>query len=264
MMLSSGMMTPSCIIAVMAKSEVARPDAGIEAASPAEIEIGTRVEGGLEEALPLGPQPLPELIEFRHIDDAATMKAFADPLRMKIMRVLEKHVHTDPRIMTVKQIAEELGEPTTKLYRHIKQLLAVDLIQVAELRLVGGIVEQRYRVAQKALGINPSRPEMRETLMSEEMFGVFGAAIDEFFELYESALRSGRTYLRPQDSLDNPPHVRPVGAIADFRVPREKAVEFAERFHALVKEFTGQPDKHAEDGVNVNLLAMFYATEPED
>ena len=114
-MVSSEMLTASCIIAVMAKSEAARPDAGIGAESQAEIELGTRIGNGagVEKALPLGPQPLPELIEFRHIDDAATMKALADPLRMKIMRVLGKHARTDPRIMTVKQIAEELGEPAT-------------------------------------------------------------------------------------------------------------------------------------------------------
>jgi len=245
------MVALSCTIAVMVKSETAAvgSDAGDEA----------------EESLPLGPQPLPELIEFRHIDDAATMKALADPLRMKIMRVLGKHAFHEARIMTVKQIAEELGEPTTKLYRHIKQLLAVELIQVAELRLVGGIVEQRYRVAQKALGVNPERSEMgREMLMSEELFGIVDAAIEEYFARYEEALRSGRTHMLPQDNLDNPPHVRSVGTIADCRMPQEKAAEFAERLQALVKEFTDQPNEHAPGAVDVNLMAILYATEPED
>jgi DNA-binding transcriptional ArsR family regulator len=251
----------------MAKSEAARQEVGAEAESQAEIELGIRAADGTaaEGSLPLGPQRLPELLEFRHIDDAVTMKALADPLRMKILRVLAKHVHTDPRIMTVKQIAEELGEPTTKLYRHMKQLLAVDLIQVAELRLVGGIVEQRYRVAQKELGVNPGRPEVaRETLLSEELFGMVSVAIDEYFMLYEEALRSGRTHLLPEESLANPPYVRSVGAIANYRMAREEAVEFAERFHALVKEFTHEPKQRVPDGVNVNLLAMFYATEAED
>ena len=251
----------------MAKSEAVRQGAEVGTGSPAEIELGIRAADGVgaEGSLPLGPQPLPELIEFRHIDDVATMKALADPLRLKIMRVLAKHVHTDPRIMTVKQIAEELGEPTTKLYRHMKQLLAVDLIQVAELRLVGGIVEQRYRVAQKSLGVNPGRSEVaRETLLSEELFGMVSATIDEYFVLYEEALRSGRTHLLPEESLANPPYVRSVGVIADSRMAREKAAEFAERFHALVKEFTDEPNRHLPDGVSVNLLAMFYATEAED
>jgi DNA-binding transcriptional ArsR family regulator len=248
-MLSSEMVALSGMIAVVVKSEV-------EAAGP---------DNETEEALPLGTQPLPPVLEFRRIDDAVTMKAVADPLRMKIMRVLGKNARTKPRIMTVKQLAEELGEPATKLYRHMKQLLAVDLIQVAELRLVGGIVEQRYRVAQMGWGINPGRPGAdREMLLSEELLGVAGVAIDEYFERYEVALRSGKTFLGGQESLDNPPHVRAVGAIADCRIPQEKAADFAERLHALVKEFTGAADERDEGDVDGNLLVMFYATEREE
>ena len=45
---------------------------------------GSAAEAELEAALPLGPQQLPELIEFRQIEDAATMKALADPLRQNV------------------------------------------------------------------------------------------------------------------------------------------------------------------------------------
>lgn len=226
---------------------------------------GSAAETELEAALPLGPQPLPDLIEFRHIDDAATMKALADPLRQKIMRALGRNAHETPRVMTVKQLAEEIGEPTTKLYRHMKQLLAVDLIQVAELRLVGGIVEQHYRVAQKGWGVNPERPSMgRDSILSEELLGVVGAGVEDYFNRYEAALRAGRTQVRSQDSVEHPPYVRSTAAISDFRIPRERAVEFAERFHALVEAFHQEEHVRGEDTVHVNLLAMFYATEPDE
>lgn len=39
-----------------------------------------------DQALPLGPRPLPELLGFRKIEDAETIKALADPLRLRIMR----------------------------------------------------------------------------------------------------------------------------------------------------------------------------------
>jgi DNA-binding transcriptional ArsR family regulator len=229
----------------------------------ASTESAAEVE--LERVLPLGPQALPELIEFRQIEDAATMKALADPLRQNILRVLSRNVHEKPRVMTVKQLAEELGEPTTKLYRHMKQLLAVDLIQVAELRLVGGIVEQHYRVAQKGLGVDPQRPTWdRASAQSEALLGVVGAGVEDFFTRYGAALQSGRTYVRSQDSLENPPYIRSTGAISDCQIPRERAAEFAERFHALIGEFHSEPNAHGEGTVYVNLLAMFYATEPED
>lgn len=219
-----------------------------------------------EESLPLGPQPLPELIEFRRIEDAATIKALADPLRLQIMRALGRDARTKPRIMTVKQLAEELGEPTTKLYRHIKQLVLVGLIQIAELRLVGGIVEQHYRVAQAGWGVHPSENEPPAGgPLPEEVFGMVGAAASEYFRRYESALREGRTHLHNVDNLEHPPYVRSVGAIADYRVSRERAAELGERLHALVQEFTAEADAGDDDpgAVSVNLMAMFYATETE-
>jgi len=218
----------------------------------------------VEESLSLGPQSLPDVLETRVVEDAEMMKALADPLRLKIMRVLGKNATVEPRIMTVKQLAEELGEPTTKLYRHIKQLVAVELIQVAELRLVGGIVEQHYRAAQASIRLEVGNsPEVRDTLLTEDTFGVLGAAVEDFCNRYEEALRAGRTYLGSQECLDNPPHVRSVGLLSDYRIPRAKAVDFGERLHALAEEFTKNQDTDGEDAVDVNMMAVFYATEPK-
>ena len=223
---------------------------------------------GDEQSLPLGPQPLPELVEFRRIEDAATIKALADPLRLQIMRVLGHGAHTSPRIMTVKQIAEELDEPTTKLYRHIKQLLAADLIQVAELRLVGGIVEQHYRVAQAGWGVHPGsyQPASGEQGIPGEVYGMVDAAVTEFFGRYETALREGRTHLDKDENLEHPPYVRSVGAISDYRISRDKAADFAERLHALVAEYLEQHDERqlGDETVTVNLMAFFYATVADD
>jgi DNA-binding transcriptional ArsR family regulator len=248
-----------CTMACMARSDSAGPEAGREREA---ADVGATEA---EESLPLGPQLLPELIEFRRVEDPATMKALADPLRLKIMRTLGRNAPVKPRVMTVKQLAEELGEPTTKLYRHMKQLLAVDLIQVAELRLVGGIVEQHYRVAQKDWGVSPEQfgPD-RDPLLSDEMFGIVGAVVDEYFTRYEEALRSGRTYLRSQECLDHPPYVRSVGSIVDHRMSQAKAAEFSERLHALVKEFTDDANKEEDGVVTVNLMLLYYATEAEE
>lgn len=234
--------------------------------SPADEDAdhGADAEGSGERALPLGPQQLPDMVELRRIEDAETLKALADPLRLRIMRVMSRGARAQPRIMTVKQLAEELGEPTTKLYRHMKQLLAVDLIQVAELRLVGGIVEQQYRVAQVAFVVRAGDYESPTgAALPEEVFGVVGAAVLDYFERYEAALREGRTHLRSEENLTNPPYVRSIGVITDVRVPPERAAEFGERLHALVEEFTAQPDARDDDpdAVSVNLMAMYYGTE---
>ena len=98
------------------------------------------------------------------------LKAMADPTRIAILTVLMEHP-SDLPVMSVKEIAARLGEPQTKLYRHIKQLEAAGLIKVAATRMVSGILEQRYQAAQQRPGVrspdscasmrtNPSPPSV--------------------------------------------------------------------------------------------------------
>jgi DNA-binding transcriptional ArsR family regulator len=216
----------------------------------------TKPKRRAEAALPLGPRELPELVRRRVITDPVAIKALADPLRLRIMGLMQKGAQEQPRTFTVKQIAAELGEPATKLYRHIKTLLGVELIQVAEVRLVGGIVEQHYRAAQVGLTINPEAAGGS----TEEIIEVAGVAIDEFLNDHRAAIQSGRTFLQEQESLAHPPHVRSVGAvISSTKLPPAKAKDFAERLAALVDEFAAYESE--EDGVEANLLTIFYATE---
>lgn len=208
------------------------------------------------EALPLGPQQLPEVERRRTISDPVAIKAMADPLRIRIMRLLQEGAHVQPRTFTVKQIATELGEPPTKLYRHVKLLLKTGFIQVAELRLVGGIVEQHYRTAAAEFAI---RPQPGDGLESDVIEAAAGAAIDEFLGRYQDALREGRAFLRREDALEHPPHVAAAGLVSSIRIPQAKAADFAERVAALVDEFCAY--EHDESGVEANLLTIFYAAE---
>jgi len=85
-------------------------------------------------------------IETRVISDPAALKALADPLRLRVLDL----VGSEPtRLWTVKDLAAALGQPVTKLYHHVKLLAASDLIVDAETRVVSGIVEHRYRCAQR-------------------------------------------------------------------------------------------------------------------
>jgi DNA-binding transcriptional ArsR family regulator len=84
----------------------------------------------------------------RVIDNAETIKALADPLRMRILHLMM--LSTD-RTWSVKEVASELTQPVTKLYHHVKLLEAADLISDVESRVVSGIVEHRYRANQRSL-----------------------------------------------------------------------------------------------------------------
>jgi DNA-binding transcriptional ArsR family regulator len=87
------------------------------------------------------------------VEDVETLKALADPTRMAILSVLTRSA--DLPVMSVKEVAAELGEPPTKLYRHVRQLEEVGLIRVAATRMVSGILEQRYLACLLDLRFSP-------------------------------------------------------------------------------------------------------------
>ena len=93
-----------------------------------------------ESPLHPGFVPMPEM----RIANAETLRAISDPTRM---RILETMVQRQDPPWSVKELAAALGVPPTRLYHHVEQLLAHDLVRPVERRVVSGIIETRYRVA---------------------------------------------------------------------------------------------------------------------
>src|SRR6478672_1411006 len=90
----------------------------------------------------------PEPLDTRVVADAAALKALADPLRLHMLELLAR----DPaRVGTVKELAHQMQQPVTRLYHHMKLQEAANLVIDAETRLVSGIVEHRYRCAQRSI-----------------------------------------------------------------------------------------------------------------
>jgi len=68
------------------------------------------------------------------------------PVRLWILRVL------DGEMLTTQEITDRLRDvPKSSVYRHLTLLLDGRLVQVADTRLVKGIQEKRYRLAQTAV-----------------------------------------------------------------------------------------------------------------
>ncbi len=91
------------------------------------------------------------------------------------------------RAFTVKRLAACLGVSQTKLYHHVNLLLERELIRAAGTRVVSGIIETSYRIAQLKISLDRSllaadSPEMHDVLTT-----VFDGARDDI----ERGLRSG-------------------------------------------------------------------------
>ncbi|MEU6974946.1 MULTISPECIES: helix-turn-helix domain-containing protein [unclassified Streptomyces] len=194
----------------------------------------------------------------REVDDVETLKALSDPLRLAILRTMMSDVRAAHR---VKDIARLLDQPPTRLYRHIKVLEAAGLIKVAQTRMVSGIQESQYQVAQFALRL--SRDLLAAPGNAGELADAFAATLNDFRDRLVRDIISGRFQPEPDPEADpeaaeQPDPLGPMVVALDRRLTPERATEFRSRLSALMEEFN-RPDDEEKAVVPVEFLMMFWA-----
>jgi DNA-binding transcriptional ArsR family regulator len=205
------------------------------------------MEQSLAEA---APQPV------RTVDNVDMLKAIADPTRAAILAALMK-TRQDLPVMSVKELAAELGEPQTKLYRHVRQLEAAGLIRVASTRMVSGILEQRYQASQQDLVLG--RGFLREH--AEESVDVMQILLDRFRDGFFAAFKADSQSAGEVPAAEA--YRKPVLFFSDVRVSPAKAAELRDKLEEIMKDLN---DANTEDpgGIPVNLLIGCYVPADSD
>jgi len=190
-----------------------------------------------------GDQERPQVAEIEII------KALAAPIRLRILGALTKD-HSRP-VMSAKELAEELGEPQTKLYRHLKVLQSAGMIEVAATRLVSGILEQRYRFVERDYLLGPGLGAAR---MGTDAEAAVVSLMRVFAEQFFAAQRAGRLPAGrvPEDEA----YREPVMTYSDHRMPPERAAALRKKLREVTDELSGPDDP---DGVAVYALIGFYS-----
>jgi DNA-binding transcriptional ArsR family regulator len=191
--------------------------------------------------------------EVRTVDSVAALKAMADPTRFAILTALMRT--SDLPVMSVKELAAELGEPQTKLYRHVRQLEAAGLIKVASTRMVSGILEQRYQACQRDLTFG--RGLVTEN--ADESEKVLRTVLDRHRDGLFAAARAGR--LAWGDVPAGESYRKPLLHMSDLKVSPAKAAEVRNKIEEILGSLKDAED---EDGVSLNLFISFYVpTDPD-
>jgi len=202
-----------------------------------------------DDTLDLGPEPDAE----RLISDVETLKALSDPLRL---RILELMTTGRDEAFTVKRLAAGLDVSQTKLYHHVNLLAERELIRPVSTRVVSGIIETSYRIAQLNVKLDRSlfasdSPELHDMLTT-----VFDGARDDI----ERGIRAGLI-----DLSEGPDAVhRVILAKGLSRLSPTRAEEFRARLNELINAFADDPiDVPAEP---YGYVLSFYpmAGEPGD
>ena len=191
----------------------------------------------------------------RIISDVETLKALSDPVRL---RILETMVTAADEAWTVKRLAAALGTNPTKLYHHINILEERELIVVASTRVVSGIIETSYRIAQLSLRLDRALlsgagPDVRNSV-HEVLAVIFDSVRDEI----ERGLASGLI-----KSSDDPLSELLIRGLT--MLPPDRATELRTRLRALLEEFdVAGPDQVEPRAVPFGyLLAIYPFPEPQ-
>jgi DNA-binding transcriptional ArsR family regulator len=190
-----------------------------------------------------------DIVELRQVTDLETARVLMEPSRLAIMRTLSSR---GPRQLTVKEIAEELDEGQTKLYRHIKQLEEHGLIHVAETRVVSGIIEKRYAASQKRLTLD------NEVLGLSENVGFIdqqiAATLDTARDYLHSELRAGRVVLH---SEPDGPDLKLFASYSSTRMTPEKFAELRAELAKLTESYSDKNE--SPDSIPVLFQALLFA-----
>jgi DNA-binding transcriptional ArsR family regulator len=168
----------------------------------------------------------------RTISDIDELKAISDPVRLRILEAMVAHAD---ETWTVKRIARALDVGPTKLYHHINILEEQGFIRVAGTRVVSGIIETSYRIAQLSVRLDRGMMSNQTASSASGIRDVLSVVFDTAREDIERALTSG-----PIDGANDP--LRQLLIRGLTRLSPDRARELRERLTALVEEFDATPD----------------------
>lgn len=190
-----------------------------------------------------------DYVEQRTVTDLETLRLLADPLRLSILGAFPPA--SSGRSMSVKEIAERLDEGQTKLYRHVKKLEEAGLLRVAQTRVVSGIIEKRYRPAQRRLTIESDL--LAQQPEPDEYTDTMAAVLDATRDRLRTEIRAGRVPIRR-------PATGPDLSLQAASVRVVMTPERYEKLRAAVTELIDDlgPNDEGPDAFPVHLQVLLF------
>jgi DNA-binding transcriptional ArsR family regulator len=192
-------------------------------------------------------EPRPELV----ITDVEQLRAISDPLRI---RLIEAMADTPLRSWTAKELAERLGTKQTKLYHHLNLLEEHGFIEVAETRMVSGILEKRYRVTAVSFRVDRS-------LLAGGGTDAIGEVLDAIFDKARNEILAGQR----AGLVDLGADERERRRMALWASHARLSPASVRKVQRLVERLAAMDDLEEPDGADYGLVVAFYprATETE-
>ena len=174
------------------------------------------------------------------VNDAKSLKAVADPLRIRMGLLLVDA----PR--TVKEMAAILKVPPTRLYYHVRLLEQEGLIRVAKRRMVSGIEERTYETVGDGWTVSPD-------IDSAEYRTLIGPLLSAVSAEIECALDEN-----PHGPAGDPISAVPVCSLTDLSLTEAELREVERRLEKIVTDFGPERAKKPRGAKQYHFLFAGY------
>ena len=193
-------------------------------------------------------QPRPEMV----ITEVEQLRAISDPLRV---RIVEAMADLPLRGWTAKELAEQLRTKQTALYHHLNLLEERGFIEVAETRVVSGIVEKRYRVTAVSFRVERS-------LLAGGGSDAMGEVLDTLFDKARTEIMAGQR----AGLVDLGAESHEQRRMALWSTHARLSPASARKVTRLVERLAAMDDLEDPNGTDYGLVVAFYprAGDSED
>jgi DNA-binding transcriptional ArsR family regulator len=179
------------------------------------------------------------------ITDARLIRAYAHPLRIQILSLL------DNRVASPKQIAEELGTPLPNTAYHVRQLASLGLVELVRRTARGGAIEHHYTAK-----VRPTIPDEVWADLPEIVRRAFtGGGLRQAIPQLLAAADAG-------GFLDESSHFSRTPARLDakgWKAISRELLKTLHRVEKLVEESEARLAKDpTEDGITANVVMAFF------
>lgn len=171
------------------------------------------------------------------IRDLQQVRLLSDPLKLQLLQAFADGAKT------TKQVATELGESVTKLYRHVDALHDAGLLTIAREKQKRGTVERTFEAVAR-------RFEVDHALFAEDAAGNGASAVRDMLRAGEQEILQAIATLDAADA----PHA--VMLRLRGKASPEKLAELHDSLNAWIE--SAQEENPGEAGEEFGALIAFY------
>lgn len=159
------------------------------------------------------------------------IRTMTDPYRIDIVQIFRKNNNIP---LTVKDIADALGEPHGKVYYHIKKLEKIGALALDHTKSINGIIAKYYKLDFKELSIENDSDVRREIELNQ--------SLNMVAKFYDDSKNAFIKYIKTMDS-EKRNHERKQGEKESFLTcntlyfTQQSYIKFSEELKELISKY---------------------------